>query len=82
MTAAADTAAPSSLPDGLGDAARAFISSPQRLLIGAERTEAADGRSPGYRRPARRTSIARSKQHARRSPTGRGPRCRLLGARV
>ncbi len=46
MTAAADTATPSNtLPDGLGDAARAFISSPQRLLIGAERAEAADGRT-------------------------------------
>jgi acyl-CoA reductase-like NAD-dependent aldehyde dehydrogenase len=33
------------LPDALGEQARAFISKPQRLLIGAERPEAADGRT-------------------------------------
>ncbi|HEX5852663.1 MAG TPA: aldehyde dehydrogenase family protein [Solirubrobacteraceae bacterium] len=33
------------LPDALGDAAREFISKPHRLLIGAERPEAADGRT-------------------------------------
>jgi acyl-CoA reductase-like NAD-dependent aldehyde dehydrogenase len=41
MTAATDTAA--ALPDALGDAAREFLSRPQRLLIGAERPEAASG---------------------------------------
>jgi acyl-CoA reductase-like NAD-dependent aldehyde dehydrogenase len=45
MTAAADTATPNTLPDALGDAARAFIAGPHRLLIGAERPEAADGRT-------------------------------------
>ncbi len=39
-----DTAAPT-LPDALGDAARAFIAGPHRLVIGAERPEAADGRT-------------------------------------
>jgi acyl-CoA reductase-like NAD-dependent aldehyde dehydrogenase len=43
MTAAADTA--TALPDALGDAAREFLSRPQRLLIGSERPEAADGRT-------------------------------------
>jgi acyl-CoA reductase-like NAD-dependent aldehyde dehydrogenase len=45
MTAAVDTATPTILPDALGDAARAFIAGPHRLLIGAERPEAADGRT-------------------------------------
>src|ERR1035441_3926189 len=45
MTAAADTAISNSLPDALGDGARAFLAGPHRLLIGAERTEAADGRT-------------------------------------
>jgi acyl-CoA reductase-like NAD-dependent aldehyde dehydrogenase len=59
MTAAADTATPSNtLPDGLGDAARAFISSPQRLLIGAERAEAADGRTFATLDPATGREIA------------------------
>src|SRR4029077_7484815 len=43
MTAAADTAA--ALPDALGAASREFLARPQRLLIGAERPEAADGRT-------------------------------------
>ncbi len=38
------TAAPT-LPDALGEAARAFLSKPQRLVIGDERPEAADGRT-------------------------------------
>ncbi|HEV7529866.1 MAG TPA: aldehyde dehydrogenase family protein [Solirubrobacteraceae bacterium] len=41
MTAAAETAA--ALPDALGNAAREFLSRPQRLLIGEERNDAADG---------------------------------------
>jgi acyl-CoA reductase-like NAD-dependent aldehyde dehydrogenase len=43
MNAATATAA--ALPDALGDAAREFLSRPQRLLIGAERPEAAGGRT-------------------------------------
>jgi acyl-CoA reductase-like NAD-dependent aldehyde dehydrogenase len=43
MTAAADTA--TALPDALGAAAREFLSRPQRLLIGSERLDAADGRT-------------------------------------
>jgi len=43
MNAATDTAA--ALPDALGPAAREFLSRPQRLLIGDERPEAADGRT-------------------------------------
>jgi acyl-CoA reductase-like NAD-dependent aldehyde dehydrogenase len=59
MTAAADTATPSNtLPDALGDAARAFISGPQRLLIGAERAEAADGRTFATLDPATGREIA------------------------
>src|SRR5581483_734056 len=41
MTAAADTA--TALPDALGAAAREFLSRPQKLLIGEERPDAADG---------------------------------------
>ncbi|MGH2902557.1 MAG: aldehyde dehydrogenase family protein [Solirubrobacteraceae bacterium] len=61
MTAAAGTAAPS-LPDALGDAARAFISSPQRLLIGAERPEEADGRTFATLDPATGRELARVPQ--------------------
>jgi acyl-CoA reductase-like NAD-dependent aldehyde dehydrogenase len=43
MTAAADTA--TALPDALGSASREFLSRPQRLLIGSERPDAADGRT-------------------------------------
>jgi acyl-CoA reductase-like NAD-dependent aldehyde dehydrogenase len=43
MTAATDSA--TALPDALGPAAREFLSRPQRLVIGAERPEAADGRT-------------------------------------
>jgi acyl-CoA reductase-like NAD-dependent aldehyde dehydrogenase len=43
MTVAADTA--TALPDALGPAARGFLGRPQRLLIGDERLEAADGRT-------------------------------------
>jgi acyl-CoA reductase-like NAD-dependent aldehyde dehydrogenase len=41
MTAAADTQ--NALPDALGQAARDFLSSPQQLLIGDARLDAADG---------------------------------------
>jgi acyl-CoA reductase-like NAD-dependent aldehyde dehydrogenase len=41
MTAAADTA--TALPDALGEAAREFLARPQKLLIGEERLDAADG---------------------------------------
>jgi acyl-CoA reductase-like NAD-dependent aldehyde dehydrogenase len=61
MTAAADTAVPI-LPDALTDAARAFISGPQRLLIGAERPEAADGRTFATLDPATGREIARLPQ--------------------
>src|ERR1700730_9322102 len=44
MTAAADTAT-ATLPDALGPAAREFLSRPQKLLIGGERVDAADGRT-------------------------------------
>src|ERR1700676_3473699 len=43
MTAAADIA--TALPDSLGSATREFLARPARLLIGAERPEAADGRT-------------------------------------
>src|SRR5271167_3580919 len=63
MTAAADTATLSNtLPDELGDAARVFISSPQRLLIGAERPEAADGRTFATLDPATGREIAQLPQ--------------------
>src|SRR5271167_2274043 len=59
MTAAADTATPSNtLPAALGNAARAFLSAPQRLLIGAERPEAADGRTFATLDPATGHEIA------------------------
>src|ERR1700680_2190330 len=44
MPAAADTAT-ATLPDALGPAAREFLSRPQKLLIGGERVDAADGRT-------------------------------------
>jgi acyl-CoA reductase-like NAD-dependent aldehyde dehydrogenase len=63
MTAAADTAAsPAALPDQLGDAARAFLTGPQRLLIGADRTEAADGRTFATLDPATGREIAQVPQ--------------------
>jgi acyl-CoA reductase-like NAD-dependent aldehyde dehydrogenase len=46
MNAATDTTdAAAALPNALGDAAREFLSRPQRLLIGGERVDAADGRT-------------------------------------
>jgi acyl-CoA reductase-like NAD-dependent aldehyde dehydrogenase len=62
MTAAADTAAALNLPDALTDNARAFISRPQRLLIGAERPEAADGRTFATLDPATGREVARVPQ--------------------
>jgi acyl-CoA reductase-like NAD-dependent aldehyde dehydrogenase len=62
MTAAADTAIPNNLPDALGDAARAFLTAPHRLLIGAERTEAADGRTFATLDPSTGREIARVAQ--------------------
>jgi acyl-CoA reductase-like NAD-dependent aldehyde dehydrogenase len=58
MTTAADTTSPNVLPDQLGDAARAFISGPQRLLIGVERSEAVDGRTFATLDPATGREIA------------------------
>jgi aldehyde dehydrogenase (NAD+) len=52
-----DTAAPT-LPDTLGAAAREFIAGPHRLLIGAERPEAADGRTFATLDPASGREIA------------------------
>jgi acyl-CoA reductase-like NAD-dependent aldehyde dehydrogenase len=57
MTAAADTAT-TTLPDALGPAAREFLSRPQRLLIGAERPEAADGLTFATLDPATGREIA------------------------
>jgi acyl-CoA reductase-like NAD-dependent aldehyde dehydrogenase len=57
MTAAADTAT-TNLPDALGPAAREFLSRPQRLLIGAERPEAADGLTFATLDPATGREIA------------------------
>jgi acyl-CoA reductase-like NAD-dependent aldehyde dehydrogenase len=56
-----DTAAPT-LPDTLGAAAREFIAGPHRLLIGAERPEAADGRTFATLDPASGREIARVPQ--------------------
>jgi acyl-CoA reductase-like NAD-dependent aldehyde dehydrogenase len=52
-TISADT-----LPDGLSAPAREFISSPHRLLIGAERVDAADGRTFATIDPATASEIA------------------------
>jgi phenylacetaldehyde dehydrogenase len=56
-----DAAAPT-LPDALGDAARAFVAGPHRLLIGAERPEAADGRTFATLDPATGREIAQVPQ--------------------
>jgi acyl-CoA reductase-like NAD-dependent aldehyde dehydrogenase len=61
MTAAADTTTPT-LPDALGDAARAFLTGPHRLLIGSERPEAADGRTFATLDPATGREIAQVAQ--------------------
>jgi aldehyde dehydrogenase (NAD+) len=46
------------LPDALGDSARAFIAQPHRLLIGDERLDAADGRTFATLDPASGREIA------------------------
>jgi acyl-CoA reductase-like NAD-dependent aldehyde dehydrogenase len=57
--AAPDTAgARPGLPDALGDAARAFIEKRQQLLVGAERTDAQDGRTFATLDPASGREIA------------------------
>ena len=58
MTAAADTVTAAALPDALGEAARAFLSRPQQLLIGEERVPAADGRTFPTLDPATGREIA------------------------
>jgi acyl-CoA reductase-like NAD-dependent aldehyde dehydrogenase len=50
------------LPAALGDAAREFIAGPHRLLIGAERPEAADGRTFATLDPATGREIAQVPQ--------------------
>jgi acyl-CoA reductase-like NAD-dependent aldehyde dehydrogenase len=62
MPAATDTATSNSLPDALVDAARAFLPGPHRLLIGAERAEAADGRTFATLDPATGREIAQVAQ--------------------
>jgi acyl-CoA reductase-like NAD-dependent aldehyde dehydrogenase len=52
------TTAIDALPDALGDSARAFIAQPHRLLIGAERPDAADGRTFATLDPASGREIA------------------------
>jgi acyl-CoA reductase-like NAD-dependent aldehyde dehydrogenase len=52
------TTAIDALPDALGDPARAFIAQPHRLLIGAERPDAADGRTFATLDPASGREIA------------------------
>src|SRR5580704_17150100 len=61
MTAATDTAT-TSLPDALGPAAREFLSRPQKLLIGGERLDAADGRTFATLDPANGREITQVAQ--------------------
>jgi len=56
------TTSADALPDALGPAAREFVSGPHRLLIGAERPEAADGRTFPTLDPATGAEIARVAQ--------------------
>jgi acyl-CoA reductase-like NAD-dependent aldehyde dehydrogenase len=58
MSAAADTATPHILPEVLGSAAREFVSQSHQLLLGAERPEAADGRTFATLDPATGREIA------------------------
>jgi acyl-CoA reductase-like NAD-dependent aldehyde dehydrogenase len=59
MTAATDTTTDTTaLPEGLGPDAREFVAGPHRLLIGAERPEAADGRTFATLDPATAREIA------------------------
>ncbi|HEX3509509.1 MAG TPA: aldehyde dehydrogenase family protein [Solirubrobacteraceae bacterium] len=52
------TISPDTLPDGLSDEVREFVSQQHRLLIGAERLEAADGRTFATIDPATGREIA------------------------
>jgi acyl-CoA reductase-like NAD-dependent aldehyde dehydrogenase len=52
------TISPDTLPDGLSDEAREFVSQSHRLLIGSERLEAADGRTFATIDPASGREIA------------------------
>jgi acyl-CoA reductase-like NAD-dependent aldehyde dehydrogenase len=70
MSAAADTATPHVLPEALGSAAREFVSQSHQLLIGAERPEAADGRTFATLDPATGHEIARV-AHAGAEDVGR-----------
>src|ERR1700687_5892984 len=83
MSAAADTATPYVLPEVLGSAAREFVSQSHQLLIGAERPEAADGRTFATLDPATGREIAQVPQAgaedveravaAARAPFAEGP---------
>jgi acyl-CoA reductase-like NAD-dependent aldehyde dehydrogenase len=53
-----NTSSAATLPDALSDPAREFISKPHHLLIGAERPEAADGRTFATLDPATGREIA------------------------
>src|SRR5450755_1770978 len=65
MTTATE-APTAALPDALGPEARAFVSQPHRLLIGAERPEAADGRTFATLDPATGNEIAQVAQAGER----------------
>jgi acyl-CoA reductase-like NAD-dependent aldehyde dehydrogenase len=62
MTTATEAPSSEALPDALGDGARAFISQSHRLLIGSERSEAADGRTFATFDPATGREIAQVAQ--------------------
>ena len=76
------TTASITLPDALGDAAREFIAGPHRLLIGAERPDAADGRTFATLDPATGRDIAEVAHGGRRGRrTGSRGRARRLHRR-
>jgi aldehyde dehydrogenase (NAD+) len=52
------TVAPTALPDALGDASREFVSKQHALLIGQERSQAADGRTFATLDPSNGAEIA------------------------
>ena len=64
------------LPDALGEQARAFLSKPQRLLIGSERPEAAEGRTFATLDPSSGREIAEVPRPALRRPPRRRRRPR------
>ncbi len=66
MTTATGSPTTAELPDALGAGARAFISQSHRLLIGAERLEAADGRTFATLDPATGREIAQVPQAGER----------------